>query len=218
MTLKQTLRDLHRAICETPDDLDLRSVYADCLEESGEVDRAEFIRVQIAGGLATVRLTWLIPFEAFFGCQPHQTTRAGSLGQAQVWTRDGKRLIWYNGFPDHITCTCAAWLAHGPAIVLATPVREVVLSDREPRELPSNVAKRFAWYNVGMLPVGSFTLSPELFEAIWGTSGGEIDFAHTRGFVEEGLGAIRFDTHAAALTALSTACIAWARREAGLPG
>ncbi len=35
-------------ICESPEDDNLRLVYADWLEENGEADRAEFIRVQIA--------------------------------------------------------------------------------------------------------------------------------------------------------------------------
>ncbi len=40
--------DLLRAVCERPEDDDLRLVYADWLDDHGDSDRAELIRVQVA--------------------------------------------------------------------------------------------------------------------------------------------------------------------------
>ena len=47
MLTSDTLAALLRTICSYPHDLDARLVMADALEESGDGERAEFIRLQI---------------------------------------------------------------------------------------------------------------------------------------------------------------------------
>ena len=107
-----------RAICTEPANDTPRLVYAGWLQENGEEDRAEFIRTQIAGGLATLRLTWLTPFEAFFGCQPHQCGRVAQKGAAWAHNLESnRRLTFTRGFVSAITCTAGDWLAHADALV-----------------------------------------------------------------------------------------------------
>jgi uncharacterized protein (TIGR02996 family) len=43
---------------------------------------------------------------------------------------------WRRGFVAEVALPCAAWLAHGPALVRAAPLEAVTLSDREPVPAP----------------------------------------------------------------------------------
>lgn len=80
----------------------------------GNRERAAFIRKQVAGELAALRLTWLVPFEAWFGCQPHQTARYAAKGVA--WAGDAKDrwVIFRRGFAHTLEAPLAAFWGEWP--------------------------------------------------------------------------------------------------------
>jgi uncharacterized protein (TIGR02996 family) len=121
-----------RAICTTPDDDTPRLVYADWLDEHGEHERAEFIRVQFKllevpectrpnkYGKITCRCpecVLVIRWMELLG--PHTTP--GEYGRND-WEWFAKGLTWAapyictRGFVSEVTCTAADWLAHADRI------------------------------------------------------------------------------------------------------
>lgn len=135
------------AIIANPDDDTPRLVYADWLEENGQGERAEFIRVQIAQAAIAMeadpkqgvaigadgRLTYATP-PAF---ERHQELdrRAAELLSAHDdwdWMPDGFAenggWDWERGFVGRVECTAAEWLAHGDAIRAAHPVTRVKMT------------------------------------------------------------------------------------------
>lgn len=119
-----------RAICTEPADDTARLVYADWLEEQEQVERAEFIRVQ-------VELAKRGP-----GCSDHvcRVREDGSIEKCEncllrqreqkLWGVNVRKWLglpeshcsleflaaschqWGRGFPSAITCTAEDWLAH----------------------------------------------------------------------------------------------------------
>jgi uncharacterized protein (TIGR02996 family) len=141
-----------------------------------------------------------------------------SLGGTLGWCH------FRRGFVASVTLTCADWCGaecqscqppgrviffrdclrchgtgrtggHGPALVLAAPIEEVVLSDVLPREVRSATASR--WWFVGDTHVPAKLLN------LANQSGIGIPPGHT--------------TPQAASAVLSRAALRWARQEAGLP-
>lgn len=149
---------LFAAIKDDPADDLPRLAYADWLEEAGQIERAEFIRVQVAlagpGGLRfKCGRTRSIPWCGDPGCHWchfHRRERAliyrlhlvlhaeTPYGARCVLTLDEDArsslpvLLLRRGFVERVVCTLDAWRGHGPAVVRAHPVRAVTLSDREP--------------------------------------------------------------------------------------
>jgi uncharacterized protein (TIGR02996 family) len=141
-----TLDQLLAAIIDNPADDGLRLVYADRLEEEGQEDRAEFIRVQLR--LATYNTD---PKQRLTGgpasgwgveeMPPEYTTlkrRERELfDAAQPWplltgvTFFDAEWRFSRGFIEEVHCTLADWLKHGPAIVRAQPVTKVVVTDKQ---------------------------------------------------------------------------------------
>ena len=146
---------LLRAILADPAEDTHRLVYADWLDEQGQGERAEFIRVQVESAALCRRVTdrrddigigWSLP-------EPHKS-RVGWLrdrerellksasgrgyhcwewmGAAKGVVPDGahwrQHVIFDRGFVASITCTAADWLAHGDDIVAAHPVERVTLT------------------------------------------------------------------------------------------
>jgi uncharacterized protein (TIGR02996 family) len=123
---------------------DVRLIYADWLEEQGEGERAEFIRVQVE----------LNQFDV--GPKPwsrETARRVGYLMKRQrellrgpkpeiyspevVWFNQGDgtetwkilfRPKWSRGFVSAITCPAADWLAHADALTAANPIEAVTLT------------------------------------------------------------------------------------------
>lgn len=167
MNLTTTAADLLPAICDPENfgDDALRLAYADLLEEEGEADRAEFVRVQVArlrwphrqrAGVIRAAigevLTGLILADGRgagsggFTVSGHRgprwsitSTRRNDYlmtadGQPDWWNpRPRCRVILERGFVAEVACTCADWLAHGPALVRAQPVEAVRLTGTNPR-------------------------------------------------------------------------------------
>jgi uncharacterized protein (TIGR02996 family) len=149
-------------IIEHPDDTP-RLIYADWLEEHGEVERAEFIRVQVelarmdeAGEGEIDPNEGHTCFEnpclvcANVARYRHLRQREDALlngtpgwfewlGRATLilgFTQPYNEVFTFRrGFITDVRCPLAAWLQHGPALAAAHPVEIVRLTDREPRQI-----------------------------------------------------------------------------------
>jgi uncharacterized protein (TIGR02996 family) len=123
-----------QAIREHPEDDAPRLVYADWLEEQGQAERAEFIRVQCA-----------LAREDGDDQPPALAAR-----ERELWRLHGKawsaplrpysnRFEFRRGFPAEVLVRAKAFLAHAEAIFDAAPVSSVRL--RSARELIEGLAK-----------------------------------------------------------------------------
>lgn len=140
---------LLRSILDNPDDDTVRLVYADHLQENGEEERAEFIRVQCRTaqpGLMCIQATGN-------DAEDESTKACGSCMVCSLWRREQELLAenaerWFpawqamtsewgdvcgrsvcrRGFIETPVCTAADWLAHAGAICVAHPVRRVTLT------------------------------------------------------------------------------------------
>ncbi|HJZ58464.1 MAG TPA: TIGR02996 domain-containing protein [Gemmataceae bacterium] len=141
-----------RAIVADPDDDTLRLVAADWLEENGQPERADFIRVQVelarlaASGLGETpqaealrrrervylgpkshyALTW-----AAEECPELVRILPREKGSNPLATpiEGADRVTYRRGFVEAVRCSGEEWLQHGAAIRERHPVREVTLTD-----------------------------------------------------------------------------------------
>lgn len=141
-----------RAIVETPDDDNPRLQFADWLEERGrpgDVERAEFIRVQCR--LADLDRELMSEEDCLHpdcpGCVERRKLRRREqelwLDGRAYWGAKLPSVIgdatnefswWRRGFVEEVCLPLAAWLQHGVALVQVAPLRVVRLSDFRPEE------------------------------------------------------------------------------------
>jgi uncharacterized protein (TIGR02996 family) len=223
---------LLRAILATPEDDAPRLIYADWLEENGEEERAEFIRVQCElGSLGfgnpeenqirrSDRIGELARRQRSLWVKPETSSWFGgtsyiALGRSVFETRyDNKSCsLIRRGFADEVRCTLADWMKHGPAIVRTQPVTRVVLTDVVP--WPSSRAED----RVVLWDKRSFReeqLGRE--EDITLTRSGIIDNDIYQ-FLRDGVsypsdkGLMKYETSQIALDDLSQACLTWAKSQ-----
>lgn len=138
-----------RAICETPDDDSPRLIYADWLEENGQPERAEFIRLQIADPTGLVsdnnafrRQLELLETHGARWSEPVADAFGYSLRHISKW-RDGAEWEWRRGFVSSVICSGDHWIACGNDVLAVAPVRAVRLTTR-PR---GNQGKRWIWFD-----------------------------------------------------------------------
>lgn len=142
-----------KAICAEPEDDTPRLVYADWLDEQGDADRAEFIRVQCElahdpGREKACRETCQPP--DFEGCpqralcrrekellSEHETEWRGPILGAQRLAVDASTWVGYRsvlyfwpaefrrGFVGAITCSWQDWRTHHAALLLSAPLTAV---------------------------------------------------------------------------------------------
>jgi uncharacterized protein (TIGR02996 family) len=136
---------LLQAILANPGDTIARMVYADWLDEAGEVERAALIRIQIdrihsrTHELTQREQQLLGPI----GDRVRQRRREWALPAAlrESWPDDLGGWEWHRGFPEVWHCPLALWMAHGAALTAVQPIRRVVVTDREPRPSLTNPRK-----------------------------------------------------------------------------
>jgi uncharacterized protein (TIGR02996 family) len=241
MTLATTAADLLPAICDPENfgDDALRLAYADLLEEEGEADRAEFVRVQVdAEG---VRAKLIREEEAgrnvgtharecclcyVCGCWRRLNALRRREGELQApgrrWWSDygpGDRVTvreWRRGFARSVALACAGWLAHGPALVRAQPVEVVRLTDKGPTEYaPGGGPSYWRWFD------GSRGSGRRYEDAPAGMTADELPGrlweAYRRLAAARGLTWEHPAGAAAALDALSEVCLSWARSTGPTP-
>lgn len=106
---------LLRGILDNPDDDTVRKVYADWLEENGEVRRAEHIRLQIAR----------VYGEMF---TPACLLNAEEEMRWFPLVGNGTVPFWYRGFVHRVHLPCDAFMQHAESLFRAHPITSVRLS------------------------------------------------------------------------------------------
>jgi len=210
-----TREALLKAVLAAPGDDLPRLVFADHLEENGEAERAEFIRVQ-----CELHKTPGYPAAWDHDAMPH----VADLHRRKLWLLnewdyhrgwrhiagreavhlipDGKR--WHDcikfrrGFIHTVRATLADWLKHGPAVVREHPVTKVVLTDREPFEQTSG---GWVWVKQ-FVNMERHMLTPEVF-----------DTGHVSRRWPGGTTSVTFATSDEATVAASAALIQWAKSQ-----
>jgi uncharacterized protein (TIGR02996 family) len=200
-------------IIARPDDDGLRLIYADWLEDAGQHERAELIRVQIEQS----RLIRRQPGARVGGLCKDTFRRYCTLdGRAEALIDvivplielppgmpDGVQLTWRRGLISRVRLPLAAWRECGPALVRAHPITRVDLSDREPGSYRSRDPFAFSWWVPSYGPGDNgrhqipFEMAKFLGDVVSLGGGGSMG--------------IRFAGKAEAVDALSDALIAWAR-------
>jgi uncharacterized protein (TIGR02996 family) len=155
MSPLEILQSLVQNVLEHPEEDSPRLVYADCLEEMGQVERAEFIRVQLeferlhnsrGCGLRKGKTQGCNICVSKKGLRIRRREKE-LLKEDGLWnnlfdryfsTLEGQgfwigdscfHAVFRRGFVDEIHCACAHWLHHGKAIVRQQPVRMLRFSD-----------------------------------------------------------------------------------------
>lgn len=216
MTTTDTAALLHAVLADPAEDT-VRLVYADALEEQGEGDRAEFIRVQVEyaawerrtgskyiAGPEVRRVSELLKFH-----------RADwfAVGDMRPWSNGTNDVVWITGgvstaflylggdvsrgFVSHLTCTTADFLQHAASIFASQPVTGVVLRDKEPEYVgrdPGFPCWRW-WSSSQYHEQQEETIPPVLYDRCSGWH----------------------PTREEAIADLSDSCVAWGRSLVGLP-
>lgn len=215
------------AICENPKDVFPRGQYADWLEERGD-PRGEFIRVQCEID------DYASPKYGVIVCEGKgPPARAGSRKRCKcrpcVLRRRERELLaawgsytpWIvphpdivlddytfrRGFVEHVELSLSDWLDYGPALVQATPLLEVRITDREPADRVS-VNGMWYWFRENRNALGDWRDENHLPDAIFNLLLGGDD--------PDTIG-LPYSTSGLASVCLSRACLAWAREQAKLP-
>jgi uncharacterized protein (TIGR02996 family) len=132
-----TRESLLAGIRDDPDDDTLRSIYADWLEDNGDPDRAEFIRVQL-------RLAALPAWNpARFDLEEREQDllaehRAAWMAHLPKWARQ-LELRFRRGLLDEAQPTTSAYLRYGERLARLLPLRKVSLQGYVDR--PEEVAR-----------------------------------------------------------------------------
>jgi uncharacterized protein (TIGR02996 family) len=148
-----TLTALLRDVLDAPDDDGARLRYADRLDELGDPERADFIRVQIEVHHRCWNEAYQCPVELF---SPEDLPAVNALRLRErellfslpgsLWlgdwepnpdrithgelTHNGRPCVLVRrGFVESVTCTAADWMEHAAAILAAHPVRKVRLTE-----------------------------------------------------------------------------------------
>jgi uncharacterized protein (TIGR02996 family) len=110
--------ELLRAIAERPDDVPLRLVYADWLEETGDIDRAAFVRAQVAAGPDNDSC-WDHPPGWEEADRLWQRHKRAWLAELPSWVRQGA--YFEGGVPTGAPCTARQFLRHAPRLFARVP-------------------------------------------------------------------------------------------------
>ncbi|AMV25488.1 hypothetical protein VT84_13905 [Gemmata sp. SH-PL17] len=224
-------------ICAEPDEDSHRLVFADWLDEHGEPERAEFIRLQIAG----VAPDWLAESESISPTTHQQKLHPFAVSEWRLcgwnpqiecvayqrpYDETSDRTVFNvklsRGFVSEIHLPCASFIAKGFAADLfrRQPVTRVVLTDKRPDETPGSAESpayagqrdTFDWCRESMFGSPAVVWSYVLPDFVYD----KIKEQHPQHEVTEG-SILEFKTEHEGLAALSDALVAWARNQAGLP-
>jgi uncharacterized protein (TIGR02996 family) len=118
------------AIVADPDDDAPRLIYSDWLDEQGQSERAEFIRVQCTLWQAQDLPEDLVDTakEEEFRSREQQFLDGGLSSALGAENLRKYKPVWRRGFVHAITLSAADWLQHADAILAAQPVQEVTLT------------------------------------------------------------------------------------------
>ena len=192
--------DLLRGVLEDPADDLVRLVFADCIEEGGDGERAEFIRASIENDRNPERndtLTIQLHLQSILD-------RRAIEWMPQSWWMGSDSI---RGFASSIRLPLADFLSHAKELFGTHPIERVVLTDREALESrPTGRMVQYYWFPLGRSDSGgTYRLPDFLFRLL------------VEEFKTATEGARGFHSASAADTALSAACVAYGRSLAGLP-
>ncbi len=134
-----TEQALLAAVLADPADDAPRLIMADWLDENGEVERAEFIRVQCKlfdlrrgpAGQVSEESPWLVTSREYNALRRRERELSEDATGWPILTG----VLFMNadwrisrGFISGVTCTAEDWIAHAEAILAVQPVREVTLT------------------------------------------------------------------------------------------
>lgn len=137
-------------ICANPDDVAVRLIHADWLEEHGQEKRAEFIRLQCRepsfeepGSHERDLLTshwrnWCGPV-----LREYDSQRPGCLNLRYTAGLRGEG-VWIEfrcGWVERVLCTSPWWDRWGPPLVRSQPIRRLTTTD-----LPERIAGLDVWF------------------------------------------------------------------------
>jgi uncharacterized protein (TIGR02996 family) len=217
-------------VCRHPGDNAPRLIYADWLDEHGQAERAEFIRVQceLAGfypaakdwgrkGTAeryealrrrewellgrTAAMTTRQVFEPEYGWLPEPVRYLFETGP-----RDGRHdrfWEWRRGFIEEITLPASGFVEHAAALFRAAPLGRVTLDEREPTDALR--PGQFWWWVVNEAHLNHLTAC-DLPRRLWDLLSGGEKPPHTLGR--------RYDSREEAEADLAAACLLYGRRAA----
>lgn len=201
---------LLRAILEYPAEDTPRLVYADWLQENGDEEQAEFIRVQVGLSHRVPLLPEGDP-ERDGEYNLWERLRSGmldsalpclnSLGIFPYWipsVGQSRCGVYVRGFVSEICLPLAAFMKHAPALFAAHPIERVTLTDRESRmDFPYDEFPWFTWF-----PVREIWVQSERWDVPIALAGRKT--------------LIRFNKSEDADAWLSARCVAYGRKLAGL--
>jgi uncharacterized protein (TIGR02996 family) len=203
-----------RAILENPADDGVRLIYADWLEEHGHVERAEFLRLQIAQReegrqrelLARHTASWFRAVLPVCSWQVRSVGEPVDLGFFDESTVPAIEWQVRRGFVEGVNLSLYDFRRYAAHLFRSQPVTRVTLTDRLPQSLGG--ARSWSSYRDDpYLTAFSYELPwclvPFLGESVYPG----IDPWKRWDYLTQG----------AAQEALSRACVAWGRHEAGLP-
>jgi uncharacterized protein (TIGR02996 family) len=212
-----------RAICEQPADDAPRLVFADWLDENGEPDWADFIRVQcdiwdITEGdhaaLCCVKGCSAWPIGQEYRCKQCRPCSLASRSWALAPTITTNNCLAHmfditcrRGFVAEVACPLGDWLDHGKAICEQHPVERVRITDRVPYFGVSD--NDWSW--IYTPPNLIWDDKPRILPYdVWRLLD-QHDTSSAR------MRAKRYRTREHALARLNVAALTWARKQAGLP-
>jgi uncharacterized protein (TIGR02996 family) len=140
---------LLRAVLEVPGCDDRRLVYADWLEEQGDGEYAEFVRVQCALAAMESRHRHECTSAVRRGMESRGLkTREGELlsrgywrfPMGTLWSGAAKTLRWdySRGFIESVSLPRAAFMEHAHALFARHPITAVTLTDARPRSITAD--------------------------------------------------------------------------------
>lgn len=217
------------AILADPEDDLPRLIYADWCEEQGDLERAEFVRVQCelsAIDRRPERDPW--PASRFAELRRRERELWGYLVRdahdnhaGKLWGLPAEQCtvpgpnapesyphdtyIVRRGFVAEVRCPLQAWLEHGPAVVRAHPVERVGPSDCKPLCHTGALRRVHTWAGGAHGPTTPYHIPPEVFSLLDWYEAGPSDHSH---------GYYGWDTEREALDALSDALLLGAKSRA----
>lgn len=131
-------------ICEHPEDDSIRLIYADWLEDHGDPERAEFIRVQ-----CLEEIDYRTDYNSAAGSNRKGCRILRRFGHEWLGTLYeagwGRDCVWSRGFLAEVHAPLAVLEKHLPALVRQHPIERVRVTDKEPRHY-NGLTESYVWW------------------------------------------------------------------------
>lgn len=155
--MREDLDKLLLEIINHPNDDSLRLVYADCLDDNGEYQRAEYIRLSMEACHAKkdVAASFLKKAMGILyggqdrleGAQGHVIVTTNSTAWTKsLWGATDAAVLWERGFVYYVACTWRTFTNRAPQLFREHPITLVDISDITfHRSGQGTVEERHSW-------------------------------------------------------------------------